>query len=74
MPPLLQATIIKQLQIVFNDKWDDTVLQAFLEKDQTPNSAVAVTTLDISQILFSVSTKMLNSVKSSLEWIKLRLK
>ena len=42
MSPFLQAAIIKQLQIIFDDKWNDTVLQAFLEKDQTPNSAVAV--------------------------------
>ena len=42
MSPFLQATIIKQLQIVLNDKWDDSILQAFLEKDQTPDSAVAV--------------------------------
>lgn len=41
---------------------------------QPPGPAIAVTTLDKSQMLFSASSRILNSVKSSLEWVKPRLK
>ena len=40
--PLLQASVIKLLYIILDDKWDNIISQTFLEKYKPADSAVAV--------------------------------
>lgn len=40
--PLLQAPVVEHLDVVLDDKRHDVVPQAFFEKEQAPDSAVAV--------------------------------
>ena len=40
--PLLQAAVVEHLDVVLDDKRHDVVPQTFFEKEQSPDSAVAV--------------------------------
>ena len=40
--PLLQAAVVEHLDVVLDDKRHDVAPQAFFEKEQAPDSAVAV--------------------------------
>lgn len=40
--PVLQPAIVVELQLLRNDKRHDSVAQALLEQQQTPNATVAV--------------------------------
>ena len=42
MPPILQSTIIKQAQVLTDDKRDDVVLQALPKYQHSPYAAIAV--------------------------------
>lgn len=40
--PMAEATVIKSLQVIGNDKGDDTRSKALLEEKKTPNTAIAI--------------------------------
>jgi len=40
--PFMQATIIKHLQVILNNKRDNVAFEAFLEKDESTNTPVTI--------------------------------
>ena len=42
MPPLAQATVVKQFQLVSDDEWYNATTQALLEHDEPPHASIAI--------------------------------
>ena len=40
--PFFQAAIVKHLQIIFNDKWNDIIFQTLLEHNQSSHTPIAI--------------------------------
>ena len=40
--PFMQATIINHLQVILNNKRDNVIFEAFLEKDESTDTPVAI--------------------------------
>lgn len=41
-PPLAQATVIEQFQLVSDDEWYNATAQALLEHDEASHAAIAI--------------------------------